>query len=81
LDKGTKRLCTKSIQIASGSSEARKAFSRKGAKAQRNPFRNAVALCAFAREIFSVRGIFLAKLDKGLKSHQRQLVGGSDPSA
>src|SRR5829696_4403688 len=29
-------------------------LSRKGAKAQRKPFRNAIALCAFAREIFSV---------------------------
>jgi len=34
-------------------------FSRKDAKAQREAFRNAVALCAFAREIFSVEVLFV----------------------
>jgi hypothetical protein len=37
-------------------------FSRKGAKAQRKPFINAAALCAFAGEIFSVEAYFRAKL-------------------
>jgi hypothetical protein len=39
-----------------------KYFSRKGAKAQRKPFRNAVALCAFAplrEKIFSVEVLFV----------------------
>jgi hypothetical protein len=34
-------------------------LSRKGAKAQRKPFRNAAALCAFAREFFSEKFLFV----------------------
>jgi hypothetical protein len=33
-------------------------LSRKGAKAQRKPFRKAAALCAFAGEIFSKELLF-----------------------
>jgi hypothetical protein len=41
----------------------REDLSRKGAKAQRKPLRNAAALCAFAGEIFSEK-IIRAKLLK-----------------
>jgi hypothetical protein len=52
--KSTEELCLKSMLDRERSLPQR----RKGAKAQKNPLRNAAALCAFAGEIFSEKILF-----------------------